>query len=290
MSTLVAIKARMAGRQAIAVNTSSTTVAAAMTDCDVATSAGIARTGPVGVRLLTRWLDFLLGRGERHQAAAPSPDEPSELYRCSIHEAAHCLIARLNNAPVLSVTTIPNPTLGYSGQALIGHGPPMARTMEEHVSHTREIVSTVGRHMPGHGEDPDDAAPWFLSVHKRVTELLAGAAGEIITFGHADDGRSRSDYNLAWLQARSICSSGVSTEPFLEFALAEAIELLRPYHPVLTALANELAARRELDGPDIDRIIAAALTQQDRDRELNRRKAWHDLTRRAKTFEEDRPQ
>jgi hypothetical protein len=293
-----------------------TSIAGEVVDDRNSTPAGSARTVPAGVlsslsvavmtghvsatpgsarfapsRWSRRVLDFLFGRGQRRfQSIAPIEDDgPSELYRCSIHEASHCLAARLNNTPVVSVTTVPNITLGYSGQALIGHGQPMARTMEEHETQTREIVSTVGMFMPAHGEDPDDAAPWFLSVHKRVTELLAGAAGEIIIFGRADDARSRSDYNIAWLKARSICSSEVSTEAFLEFALTEAIELIRPYRGVLAALAEELAARRDLIGAEVDQIICAALVRDDRDRELVRRADWSELTQRV-AFQEDQAQ
>jgi hypothetical protein len=276
------------GAKAFRMKTSSTTVAVEfMVDHDSARP----EPGVIPSPWFRRMLDFLFCRRQRRtQSIAPIKDDgPSELYRCSIHEAAHCLAARLFNTPVLHVSTIPNIALGYSGQALIGHGPPMARSMEEYDSHTREIVRTIDQHMPGHGEEPDDAAPWFLSVHKRVTELLAGAAGEIVTFGRADDSRSRSDYRIAWLKARSICSSAVSTEAFLEFALTEAIELITPYRPVLLALAAELAERRELDGGAVDQIIAAALIELERAIELSRRDDWNRVTERAEAFRRDQP-
>jgi hypothetical protein len=236
-----------------------------------------------------RVLDFLLGR-KQLQAAAPSVAGPSELERCSIHEAGHVLIARIFNTPVHSVTTIPNIEMGYSGQARIGNGEPVARTMAENDSHVREIVSTVDQHLPRHGEDPGDAAPWLICVHTAVTELLGGAAAETIMYGRADDGKSRGDYHIAWLKARTICATDTATETFLEFGLTQAIELIKPYRPVLTALAKELAARRELNGAEVDQVIQAALIQQERDREMVRRAQWNDLTKRAEAFEQEHPQ
>jgi hypothetical protein len=272
-------------------NTYSTNVVADMTGSGAATpGSGVAaslrsRRMPLFFR---RAFAFLLGRRQLH-AAEPCVAGPSEIERCSAHEAGHVLIARIFNTPVHSVTTIPNIEMGYSGQAMIGNGEPVARTMAEHESHVLEIVRTVDQHLPRHGEDPGDAAPWLLCVHTAVTELLAGAAAEVDMYGRADDGRSRGDYHIAWLKARTICSTDASTQSFLEFALTEAIELITPYRPVLTALAEELTTRRELNGAEVDQIITAAVAQQAIDCEMARREAWGNLTKRAVAFEKDLP-
>ena len=272
-------------------------IAVVFTDRNVVTPAALARTDPAGVRyrrLIPRWcwltLDFLR---QRHQAAAPSVDEPSDLYRTSVHESGHALAARLLGKAVLLATTVPDPLLGFGGRVITGSGDAsraMSRSLRDGFIVVDEIAAAVERHMPGPGETKEDAAPWLTVVHGAGVEWLAGAAAENIAFGSADDRRSRSDYLSAQRYARTICASDVSAEAFLEFALIEAYELIAPYRPVLLALAAELVERRELDGAAIDQIIQAALIQQARDSEMVRRAEWSDLTKRAEAFEKDRPQ
>jgi hypothetical protein len=176
-----------------------------------------------------RVLDFLFGHSQRHQAAAPSVDEPSELDRIGIHEAGHCIVARLFGVPVHFATTIPDAQLGFGGQAMIGFGPPVNRTIGAGYPTVDEIARTVDQHMPRPGEIREDAARWYAAVHENVVELLAGAAAEAVAFGHANDRTSRSDYAKAQRYARTICTSDASAEKYLEFAIVEAAELMEPY-------------------------------------------------------------
>jgi hypothetical protein len=243
-----------------------------------------------GFSLARRVLYFLFGRGERHQASAPSPDEPSELYLTSVHESGHALAARLLGKAVLLATTVPNAKLGFGGRVITGEGDAsraMSRSLRDGFIVVDEIAAIVERHMPGPGEAKEDASPWLTVVHGAAVEWLAGAAAESIAFGRADDRRSRSDYLNAQRYARTICSSDVAAEAFLEFALIEAVELITPYRSVLLALAAELAEKRELDGDQIDRVITAAIAQRDRDQEAVRRADWNGVTQRAEGFEKD---
>jgi hypothetical protein len=243
--------------------------------------AGIEVSSPLWFR---RLLDFLFGRGQRHQAAAPSVDEPSELDRIGIHEAGHCIVARLFGVPVHFATTIPDAKLGFGGRAMIGFGPPVNRTTGDNYLTVDEIARTVDQHMPRPGEDRGWAAEWYAAVHENVVELLAGAAAEAVAFGRANDRTSRSDYAKAQRYARTICTSHASAEKYLEFALFEAAELIESYRTVLLALADELVKKRELDGSEVDQIISAALVALDRDRELSRRAGWHEVAERAQAF------
>jgi hypothetical protein len=244
-----------------------------------------------GFSLARRVLYFLFGRGQRHQAAAPpSVDEPSDLYLTSVHESGHALAARLLGKAVLLATTVPNAKLGFGGRVITGEGDAsraMSRSLRDGFIVVDEIAAIVERHMPGPGEAKEDASPWLTVVHGAAVEWLAGAAAESIAFGRADDRRSRSDYLNAQRYARTICSSDVAAEAFLEFALIEAVELITPYRSVLLALAAELAEKRELDGDQIDRVITAAIAQRDRDQEAVRRADWNGVTQRAEGFEKD---
>ena len=180
------------------------------------------------------WRRF--GRRERTQSAAPSVDEPSELDRVAIHEAGHCLLARLQGMQVQFTTNIPDAELGSGGRTVIGTASSsrvMARSLDDG-------YVDVDRHMLPPCPGKEDATSWFRAVHEAAIEWLAGAAAERIAFGSANDRKSISDYASAKLYARTICKSDVSAEKFLEFALAEAVELITPYRPVLLALASEL--------------------------------------------------
>jgi hypothetical protein len=283
------------GEKALRMSSSPTTVAAVMTDRDVVTPgparAASRRSRQVSVFFI-RVFAFLFG-SKQATAAVPSVDQPSDLYRTAVHESGHALAARLLGKAVLLATTVPNAKLGFGGRVITGSGDAssaMSRSLHEGYVVVDEIASVVDRHMPGPGETKDDAAPWLTVVHGAVTEWLAGAAAESIVFGSADDRRSRTDYLSARRYARTICSSDVSAEAFVEFVLIEAVEAITPYRTVLLSLAAELVERRELDGDQIDQVIQAALIQQAHDGEMIRRAQWNDLTKRAAAFEQDRPQ
>jgi hypothetical protein len=270
--------------------------AVAMTD-SVSASPGPAFSPPFRwprrMPLFRRALSLLFGNSRQSQAAAPSVEQPSELNRVAVHESGHALVARLLGRQVHLATTVPDAKLGFGGRVITGSGDASrAMSLSLHEGHIviDEIARVIDQHMPGPGETKEDAAPWLTVVHGAAVEWLAGAAAESIAFGRADDRRSRSDYLNAQHYARTICSSDVAAEAFLEFALIEAVELITPYRPVLLALAAELAERRELDGAAIDQIICAALIQQAHDRETVRRAQWNDLTQRAAAFEKDQPQ
>jgi hypothetical protein len=258
------------------------------------TPAGRARTESAGVRYLFRrgmlrtW-SMLFGR-RKPQAAAPSAEEPSDLYRTAVHESGHCIVARLFGVPVQFATTIPDAELGFGGRAMIGFGPPANRTMGDNYLQVDEIARTVDQHMPREGESRAYAAEWFVAVHDNAIQFLAGGAAEAVIFGRANERTSRSDYAKARRYAATICTSDSSASAFLDFAVCESAELIESHREVLLALAAELVERRELDGAEIDRVIATALARQARDREFVRRADWSGCTQRAAAFEKDRPQ
>jgi hypothetical protein len=239
----------------------STNVAADMTGNDVVTP-GPARAASRRSRqasvLFRRVLAFLFGSRQSQEAALPSVDGPSELERVAVNESGHALVARLLGRQVHLATTVPDPKLGFGGRVIAGSGDAsraMSRSLRDGFIAVDEIASAIDQHMPGPGEAKDDAAPWLTVVHGAAIEWLAGAAAETIAFGSSDDRRSRTDYLSAQRYARTICSSDISAEAFVEFALIEAVEAITPYRPVLLALAAELAERRELDGAAIDQVI-----------------------------------
>jgi hypothetical protein len=248
------------------------------------------------------WLAVMTGRPSASSGqSAPSlarrmlQSTPAELdFELAAHEAGHVLASRLLGTDVHHVTVVQNDDLGYAGRAITGSGgfPDLAMHRSTADNHARinKMASIIDRNFPGPGENRDDVASWLQAVHVALIKLMAGAAAEILMIGQANDGRSADDHADAHRLAATVTSSDVSARALMEFAAVEAIEMLRPYASVLTALASELVARRELDGAEIDQVIQAALIQQAHDREMVRRAQWNDLIGRAAAFEKDQPQ
>ena len=146
------------------------------------------------------------------------------------------------------------------------------------------MANIIDRYKPRAGEERDVVAPWLLAAQVAVVKLMAGAAGEVLMIGQANDRRCAGDYREAQRLALTVTASSTSAEAFLQFAGVEAVELLRPYLDVLRALTGELVKQREFDGAEVDRIISAALVALDRDRELRRQDDWRRVTQSAAAF------
>ena len=264
--------------------------------CNVMTSADLERTESAGVRFWFRRLyDFfkreLFGKPEsvQHGAAKSAADPDFEI---AIHESSHAICCRILNDCVSLVSIVEDAQLGRAGVTISGNGgwPDLAMSVSDNFSRIDKMATVVDRHKPRDGENRDFAASWLAAVHAAVTKLMAGVAGELLIFGKSNDRRAAGDYAEASRLSLTIATNASAAQAFIEFAGIEAVEMLRPYSAVVRALAEELVARRELNGGEVDEVIAAALARADRDRETVRRSRWNDLTQRAAAFEKDRPQ
>jgi hypothetical protein len=235
---------------------------------------------------------FLFGNPE--SVPQTSDDQADLAFEVAAHESAHALASRLLGTEVHFVTIIQNEALGYAGRAITGSGgfPDLAmnRSAADNQVRIDKMANIVDRHRPRAGENLDVIAPWIAAVHVAVIKLMAGAAGEVLMIGQANDRRCAGDYLEAKRLALTVTANANSAQAFMEFAGVEALEMLRPYRAVLLALAAELAEKRELDGPAIDQIITTALIHRDRDREASRQADWNGVIQRAEAFEKDRSQ
>jgi hypothetical protein len=253
----------------------------------------------VAPALARRLLDFVFGRnspslpeGRDHTAVQSTPAELD--FEIGVHEAGHALASRLLNDCVSLVSIVEDEKLGRAGVTISGNGAwadlAMARSASDNYARIDKMANIVDRNRPRAGESRDVAESWVAAAHSAVVKLMAGVAGEVLIFGKANDRRAAGDYAEALRLSLTIATNASAAQAFIEFAGIEAVELLRPYSAVVRALAEELVARRELNGGEVDEVIAAALARADSDRETVRRAAWRDLTRRAQAFEKDRPQ
>jgi hypothetical protein len=84
--------------------------------------------------------------------------------------------------------------------------------------------------------------------------------------------------------AKLVCASPHSVEAFLEFAAAEARNLIASNKLIVLELATSLVEWRKLTGDQITQIVADALVQQDLEAERKRRADWAKTVASARTF------
>ncbi|WP_342712722.1 hypothetical protein AAFG13_17090 [Bradyrhizobium sp. B124] len=154
-------------------------IAARMDGRDAATLGPGAGCGPVPADRQGFCMLADMVAGEPRHDKTPEHD----LRRIAIHEAGHCLVARLRDRPVHSVTVVPSPELGFAGCAMIGGGSPVYLSLAESGAQVGSICDVVDQHAPHPGESRKDLESWLRAAHENVVELLAGAAAEVLVFG-----------------------------------------------------------------------------------------------------------
>jgi hypothetical protein len=190
--------------------------------------------------------------------------------RVAVHEASHCIAARLMAIDIGGATV--DPVDGYSG-----------------------LVWGI-RHCEGFGDAATDV-PIFCTklipleertgdtadIIRRVVEVSAGSVGESLLL-EGPPWPASHDRAQEFHYASLLCTSTESIKAFVRFCEAQARDLLTPYLAIVTELANVLRARRTLSGEEVDQVIAAALASASVEQEHRRRADWRERVERAATF------
>ena len=142
----------------------------------------------------------------------------------SLHEASHCIVGRFFGLPIASVTIIP--TEFFFGQCRGPQSNPNDGP-EALLAAAKAVCEKALAAMPRAGEDGlEFAAPWISHVASRVTELLAGFAGERLANYAADGETGSSDLSIAEVYAATIAApSAIGT--YLDFCRRSAEGSLR---------------------------------------------------------------
>jgi hypothetical protein len=92
------------------------------------------------------------------------------------------------------------------------------------------------------------------------------------------------DRKQSLMFAKLVCASPHSVQAFLEFAAAEARNLIAANRSVVLELAAALVERRKLTGDEITQLAMAALVRQDFEAEQRRRADWAKTVENARAF------
>jgi hypothetical protein len=208
--------------------------------------------------------------------------------RCCWHEASHAVIKRLLSAPG------PNPIGGVSVQPGpdfdglcwgAGHDKEVSFAFGHTDAQTDRILALIASTIPPKGEaEPGAVSNVYAEVFAHTIEAVAGVEGERL-FVPGPPSLGESDLHLACGLASLICSPG-SVDAFIAFCRAEATELLKQHSHVVLAIAEELRIHRELNGSQVDAVIAQAVSRAAIRAEHERRAAMRRATANAVNFTE----
>lgn len=123
------------------------------------------------------------------------------------------------------------------------------------------------------GRVPCGRRRYFLRVHGRCVELVAGTVGEKL-FLDGPFWLAVDDLRQARAYVGMICSSLASVEAFLDFCRVEPAALLTSSAHIVYALAAELAQRRTMNGAEVDEVIERVVAEKALAKELARRADW----------------
>jgi hypothetical protein len=199
-----------------------------------------------------------------------------------LHEAGHITVGRALGAEFGGATINAGPD--FSGMAW---GPSFeAPSCLSDLNLVTNICDRIRPLMPGLGDRRVDGAEGYTHAQFRIVELMAGTAAESILHTADPPLEAINDLVQARAFAYIVCCSNSpnAIEQFLNFARAEAAAFVEEHRGVVLAIADALLEKRTLDGPAIDRIIAAALASESLAAERKRRADWSSVVINARTF------
>jgi hypothetical protein len=116
----------------------------------------------------------------------------------------------------------------------------------------------------------------LAAQHRRLTSLT----GEIVLYPELAPLPAASDLIKSRALASIICGSETSIDAFLDFALKEAISIIKRYRHIAEALADALILARTLNGGQIETIIHTSDGAKVAAEERKRREAWRAVAKR----------
>jgi hypothetical protein len=203
--------------------------------------------------------------------------------RVLVHEISHFTVNRiLSNGPSVLVSVDPDPELGIEGICR-GERAEAFTNADGSIASAAEVREQLRPKIPGVGEDRSASAELFQNTFDDCTELMAGEAGETLLMpGPAtlagDDRRQVREL------ARLFCKSPEAAERFIDLCAQQALDLLRPYVPIIVAVREVLRIRRTMTGDEIDGVIAEALARETVAVEHQRREQWRQRVDSANQF------
>jgi hypothetical protein len=199
--------------------------------------------------------------------------------RIAVHEAGHCVAARLLGHPLGGATVDPGP--GYEGRVWGELYAEAFTNGRGDASHVRETLAPL---MPQPGEDRSALSDVFGNVYAQGIELMAGRAAERMLL-EGEPVTPVDDLRQARELAMLICSSEEAIETFIAHCDVAARDLLLPYGDVVMTLSIVLRIKRTLDSDEIDKNIADLQAQKAQAIEHRRRADWRERELAAASFE-----
>jgi hypothetical protein len=207
--------------------------------------------------------------------------------RIAAHEAGgHAFVARALGSSVSFVTIIPD---GRTEGRCVRQGAPTAslnlldEQEQKPAATTEEIVNICTQIGPLEiGAPRVEIAEESARAIVMITELVAGGTCESVLYPDHEPLPAEHDAIEA-LAIASVVSS--SPAALLTYCRAEAEALIRANIDIVESLTDSVVAEGALSGSRVDSIIAACIARRSLDAEVERRKAWRDITARASSFE-----
>jgi hypothetical protein len=224
-----------------------------------------------------------LAHGSSAERGHPIGRRYQDDVRISCHEASHATVQRLLSAkPIGGVSVQAGPD--FDGLCWSpGHDKGRSFAFGCTNAQTDRILAMIASTIPPKGEaEPGELSNVYAEVFAHTIEAVAGVEGERL-FVPGPPSLGESDLHLARGLASLICSPG-SIDAFIAFCRAEATELLTQHSRVVLAIAQELRIKRELDGRELDAVIADAVACKALRVEHERRAAMRRATKNAVNF------
>jgi ATP-dependent Zn protease len=197
------------------------------------------------------------------------------------HEASHCLsglvlfgVDSLGGSTIVASETAGGSTWGKRHSAELG-------STEDDVS--SDLCDQLRAVMPADFEPKSDASEIYAHCFCRVTDLLAGSAGEKLLCADAP-WLAKSDLTQAERIASIVCTSAEAIELFLGFCRAEAENLVAKHCVSIQAVAAALIRHRTMTGDQIVAVVADSVAREAMIAEQKRRIDWKRTEASARAF------
>jgi hypothetical protein len=208
--------------------------------------------------------------------------------RISVHEAGHAVCARALGSTVDSVSIVAKN--GYEGRCTRRGAATPASALhfrdDAAVDDALDVEEFAkGMEPPAIGEIRIAYAEGVLRAQILCTELVAGTLAEEITLSDVPLLSAKHDVDEAFALA---AIASLAPGPFLDLCRAEARAIIAANVDVVRALADALVKQGELDGGEVDTIIASTIARRQLEAEHARRRDWQQRMESAAAFRHER--